>query len=90
MFRYVNAALRRARDGGTMIARVRALADNDLLWITVIGLASDPSNRLPPETRAGLVSIGLAVQREMQRENPDLEFLLTVNDNVASGLAAQG
>jgi flagellar protein FlaF len=87
VFRGVNAALRVARDRGGIIARVRALADNDRLWITVLGLVRDPANSLPPALRASLVSVGLAVQREMQRDAPDLEFLIAVNENVAAGLS---
>ncbi len=87
IFRQVNAALRAARERGK-IAQVRALADNDRLWITIIALVCDPENALPAEIRASLVSVGLAVQREMRRDGPDLDFLIAVNENVASGLSA--
>jgi len=89
VFRRVNAALRSAREKGGMIARVRALADNDRLWLAVLGLVRDPANALPPELRASIVSVGLAVQREMQRDDPDFEFLISINDNVANGLSAR-
>jgi flagellar biosynthesis activator protein FlaF len=89
IFRQVNAALRAASGGRGRIAQVRALADNDRLWITVIDLVCDPANSLPADIRASLVSVGLAVQREMQRETPDLGFLVAINENVASGLAAR-
>ncbi|MBV9537672.1 MAG: hypothetical protein JOY70_01930 [Acidisphaera sp.] len=89
VFRRANAALRVARDKGGMVARVRALADNDRLWLTVIGLVRDPANALPAGLRASLVSVGLAVQREMQSDQPDFEFLLAVNENIARGLSGQ-
>ena len=43
---------------------------------------------LPPDLRASIVSVGIAVQREMTRDNPDLDFLISINDNIAAGLAA--
>jgi flagellar protein FlaF len=87
VFRGVTAALRRARESDKRIARVRALADNDRLWITIIGLVSDPTNALPDSLRASIISVGLTVQREMQRESPNFDFLIAVNENLAAGLS---
>jgi flagellar protein FlaF len=89
VFRHANAALRRGVDGSTLI-RARALADNARLWTTVIDLMRDPQNALPEKLRASIVSVGLAVQREMQGPAPDLDFLIGVNDDMAAGLAQQG
>ena len=89
VFRRVIGALRRARDGGGSLERVRALAEDDLLWLTVIGLLRDPANQLPESVRAPLVGIGLAVQREIQRESPDLHFLIAVNENIAAALSGE-
>jgi flagellar biosynthesis regulator FlaF len=50
---------------------------------------SDPPNALPTELRASIVSVGLAVQREMDRDAPDFDFLISVNENVAAGLAGR-
>jgi flagellar biosynthesis regulator FlaF len=47
----------------------------------------DARNTLPPETRAGLVSIGLSVQREMDSDEPNFDFLITINKNIADGLS---
>jgi flagellar biosynthesis regulator FlaF len=85
VFRYANAMLRRAQ-GDTLQAR--ALADNRRLWGTVIDLMRDPTNALPVTLRASIVSVGLSVQREMDKPNPDLEFLISINEDIASGLAA--
>ncbi len=87
VFRRVNGALR-ASEGAGPVQRVRALADNRRLWQTVSDLLRDPANGLPRELRAGLVSIGIAVQREMDRDAPDLSFLINVNENIAAGLGA--
>jgi hypothetical protein len=34
-----------------------------------------------------MVSVGLAVQREMDRAAPDFDFLISVNENIAAGLS---
>ena len=67
-------------------ARVRAVADNRRLWLAMETALLDPSNQLPPPMRAGLVSLGRAVQREMDAPAPDLVFLIEVNEQVATGL----
>lgn len=87
VFRRANAALRQsgAVSNG---AQTRALADNGRLWIAVIDLVRDPANQLPEPIRASIISVGLAVQREMSRSEPDIEFLVSVNENIAAGLSA--
>lgn len=87
VFRRTNAMLRRGRDLGGL-EQIRALADNQRLWAHVIDLVQDPQNQLPSGLRAAIVSVGLSVQREMRRPEPDLEFLMAVNENLAGGLAA--
>ncbi len=86
VFRLIIARLQAARRASPM-ERVRALADNRRLWMAVSDLARDPGNALPPETRAGIVSIGLAVQKEMDADAPNFDFLIAVNKNIADGLA---
>jgi flagellar protein FlaF len=86
IFRLVIARLQAARLT-TPVARVRALADNRRLWTTVSDLVRDPGNPLPPETRAGILSIGLSVQREMDSDEPNFDFLITINKNIADGLS---
>ena len=88
VFRRANGALKSARDAN-VLQRVRAIADNRRLWMTVSDLVRDPSNALPAELRAGIVSVGLAVQREMDRDSPDFDFLIGVNENIAAGLSGQ-
>jgi len=86
IFRRAIGALRAARDADP-ITRVRALADNRRVWITVVDLVRDPANMLPQDLRAAIASVGLAVQREMDRDKPDLDFLISVNENMAAGLS---
>jgi flagellar protein FlaF len=89
LFRQVAALLRAAERGNTR-QRLRALLDNRLLWNTVIDLLRDPDNALPAPLRAAIISVGLAVQREMQRQEPDFGFLIAVNENIGAGLARSG
>ena len=88
VFRRATAALRAAREAGT-VARIRALADNRRLWMTVNDLMRDPTNTLPLQMRAQIVSVGLTVQREMDQERPDFEFLININENFVAGLSGQ-
>jgi flagellar biosynthesis regulator FlaF len=50
----------------------------------------DPLNRLPDGTKSGLISIGLAVEREMDRDSPNFDFLIEVNQHIVAGLTADG
>jgi flagellar biosynthesis regulator FlaF len=86
LFRLVIARLQVARQS-TPIARVRALADNRRLWMAIMDLVRDDNNSLPPETRAGIVSIGRCVQREMDAGEPNFDFLITINKHLAEGLS---
>jgi flagellar protein FlaF len=86
VFRHATGALKAARNSG-QLPRVKAIADNRQLWLTVNGLMRDPLNALPAALRASIVSVGLAVQREMDRETPDFDFLIDVNENIAAGLS---
>ena len=88
LFRYVNAALRTSRDS-TPMARVRAVADNKRLWSLVNVLVRDEDNQLPTALRAQIASLGLAVMRELDRPEPDFDFVIGINENIAAGLAGQ-
>jgi flagellar biosynthesis activator protein FlaF len=88
VFRQAVAGLRGARDAG-QIQQIRALADNRRLWMTVIDLMRASNNALPEPLRASIVSVGMTVQREMDQESPDFDFLISINENIAAGLAGQ-
>ena len=87
VFFRATGALRNARHGEP-VDKVRAIADNQRLWLTVLGLVQDPANQLPAPVRASLISVGRSVQREMDQPAPDFEFLIAVNENIAAGLAS--
>jgi len=86
VFRHAIGALKLARDAGP-IPRLRALADNRRLWLTVTDLMHDPESGLPLDLRASIVSVGLAVQREMDRDTPNFDFLIEINQTIAEGLS---
>lgn len=88
IFRRAIGALRQAQSAGAM-ERVRALADNRRLWTMVVDLVRDPANALPEPTRLAIAAIGLTVQREMERAEPDIGFLISVNENMADGLSGR-
>jgi flagellar biosynthesis regulator FlaF len=88
VFRRANAALRGSAETGPL-GRVRALADNNRLWTAVLDLLRDPENPMPEGLRANIISVGLTVQREMQQDAPNFEFLISINENIAAGLSGQ-
>jgi flagellar protein FlaF len=88
VFRRATAALKGAKDAGP-ISQIRALADNRRLWMMVSDLLRDPSNALPDPLKAAILSVGLTVQRELDQEIPDFDFLISINENIAAGLAGQ-
>ena len=87
-FRQAVAGLRNARSS-TAIQKVRALADNRRLWMMVHDLMRHPDNALPAPLRASIISVSLSVQREMDRDAPDFDFLIGINEHMAAGLAGQ-
>ena len=88
VFHQTISVLRGARAAGP-IQQVRALADNRRLWTTIIDLMRDPSNALPDSLRAAIVSVGITVQREMDQEEPNFDFLIAINEHMAAGLSGQ-
>ena len=88
VFRQAIAALKGAKNAGH-IQQIRALTDNRRLWTTVGDLLRDPGNALPDVLRAGILSVAKTVQREMDQEAPDFDFLIAINEEIAAGLAGQ-
>ena len=76
VFIRATGALRNALAAGA-VEQVRAMADNRRLWSAVIDLVRDPDNALPEPLRAAIVSVGIAVQREMDRSQPDFGFRIS-------------
>lgn len=86
IFRRATAALRIAQTGSE-IDRVRAVADNRLLWSTLVLQMKDPQNALPAALRGSIVSIGIVVQRELDASEPDLPFVIGINEQITAGLS---
>ena len=86
VFHHAIAALKGAKEAAE-IQKIRALADNRRLWMAILDLVRDGNNSLPPETRAGIISIGRTVQREMDADEPNFDFLITINKHLAEGLS---
>jgi flagellar biosynthesis regulator FlaF len=86
IFRRATGGLRASRDANP-VDQVRALADNRRVWNMVRALIRDPQNQLDDALKGALVSITLAVQREMDSSCPDFDFLISVNENITAGLS---
>jgi flagellar biosynthesis activator protein FlaF len=86
VFRQVNATLIAAREASP-VRRTRALADNRQLWTTVVGLMRDPTNQLPDSLKSSIISLAIAVEREMDRQEPDFAWLMSINELIAAGLS---
>jgi flagellar protein FlaF len=85
IFQRTAAVLLSAKSAGP-VQQVRAVADNRRLWMTVSDLMRDPTNALPQDLRASILSVGITVQREMDEESPDFDFLISINESIAQGL----
>ncbi len=88
VFKRVNYIMNSAMSG-RKLDQVRAIADNNRLWSTLLDLLSDPDNALPAELRASIISVGRTVQREMQGNAPNFSFLIAINENMAAGLCGR-
>ena len=86
VFRLVNATLLSARQAPP-VQQASAMADNRRLWWTVSDLMRDPTNQLPEPLRAGILAVGMTVQREMDKDKPNFDFLVSINEEIAEGLA---
>ncbi|WP_102223661.1 flagellar biosynthesis regulator FlaF [Acidimangrovimonas sediminis] len=70
-----------------------AVWENQRLWQNFLADLSDPANALPAPLRAGLISIGLWVERHSQqvlRGKAGVAALVEVNNNIIRGLSGQG
>jgi flagellar biosynthesis regulator FlaF len=86
VFRRVNFGLKAALNSD-QIDRARAVADNRRLWFAIEAALVNPENQLPEETRVGIMRLGRGVQREMDTKEPDIAFLIDINDQMIAGLS---
>ena len=85
VFRLVTGGLRAAK--ANPVLQGRAVADNVRLWLMLSDVLRDPANALPAKVRAEIVSVGQALLREMARPEPDLDYLIHVNEDFTAGLS---
>ena len=86
VFRRVNYALKAAINADA-IERARAVADNRRLWLAVEAAMMHPANQLPAALKASIIGIGRSAQRDMDTREPDLSFLINLNDQMILGLS---
>jgi flagellar biosynthesis regulator FlaF len=86
VFRRVNYGLKAALNGDA-IDRARAIADNRRLWLAIEVVLINPENQLAEVTRVGVLRLGRGVQREMENPEPDIAFLIEINDQMIAGLS---
>ena len=86
VFRRVNYALKAAINADA-IERARAVADNRRLWLAVEAAMMHPANQLAAALKASIVSLGRSAQRDMDTREPDLPFLINLNDQMILGLS---
>ena len=86
VFRRVNFGLKAALTSD-QIDRARAIADNRRLWFAIEAALVNPENLLPEVTRIGIMRLGRGVQREMDNKEPDIAFLIEINDQMIAGLS---
>lgn len=68
----------------------KALADLRLVWLTVLGLVTDPDNQLPEPLQSNLQQLAQAVIAELNLPvaEQDRQWLLQVTTQIAEGLEA--
>jgi flagellar biosynthesis regulator FlaF len=86
VFRRVNYSLKAALNGDA-VDRARAISDNRRLWLAIEAALVNPENQLPETTRVGIMRLGRGVQREMENQEPDIDFLVNINDQMIAGLS---
>ncbi len=65
---------------------------NQEMWLSLKSDLAEPDNVLPPELRAGLISLALWVERHtagILRGSGNLDVLIVVNRSIIAGLAGQ-
>jgi flagellar protein FlaF len=85
----VTHRLKLAQQKNDPVETARAISDNQVLWTVLMADLQNPANALPPALKASIVSVGMAVMREMDRMGKgtlDFDFLVTVNQNIMDGL----
>ncbi|MCQ4161045.1 flagellar biosynthesis regulator FlaF [Roseomonas sp. GC11] len=86
-FRHVCGSLRDATAQRNRASRAAAVRKTKRLWHAVLIAVAHPESPLPMPLRQGLATLGTSVLAELDRHEPDLAFLLAVNEQILAGLA---
>jgi len=83
--------LRAARDKGPLSReRIEALFYLHRLWTIFLDDLKDPNNELPEQLRAGIISIGIwmikEIERVRSRVTDDLAPMIEINEIIRDGL----
>lgn len=90
VFRQVTFAMQKARQDNDTIGLVRAATNNYLLWQTLLNDVTSDENKLPRDLRRSIAIVAKAVSKEIDENingTLDVEFLVTINNNIIDGLA---
>ncbi len=87
----VIAMLRAAQDKGPQSReRIEALFYLKRLWTIFLDDLNDPNNELPGQLRAGIISIGIWMMKEIERVRgrltDDLTPMIEINELIRDGL----
>ncbi|HKT54439.1 MAG TPA: flagellar biosynthesis regulator FlaF [Caulobacteraceae bacterium] len=72
------------------VVRIKALDWNRRMWMTLAADCSRPTNALPPQLRAQIISLSMWVGRHssaVMRQEEDFEALIEINRIMMQGLA---
>ena len=83
--------LRAAQEKGALSReRIEALFYLRRLWTIFLDDLKDPNNELPEQLRAGIISIGIWMMKEIDRargrETEDLTPMIEINEIIRDGL----
>ncbi len=93
LFLQITDALEAAENSGSTVERADALHRNQSLWSILSVDLLHPDNKLPIETRRGLISLAEFVRRyslKASTEGWNLSPLIDVNKTVMAGLNPSG
>jgi flagellar biosynthesis regulator FlaF len=90
IFRSVNYELQKSKENGDSIGLRRAIANDYLLWQTLLYDVSSDENKLPVELRRSLAIVAKSVIKEIDENmitEPDIDFLISINASIIDGLS---
>jgi flagellar biosynthesis regulator FlaF len=88
IFTILAGRLRAALRAPEGLAPVRAVADARRVFTAVEALVIHASNPLPQELRAAIATVAGRALQEVGADEPDLDFLASIAEDLAAGLAA--